>query len=140
MRRHVGLIYATNLQRTTRRNFIFYCRVNLCKVPEIQQSVIRKDVTYPISVVSIGTRYKIFVLFNFFKYFYAYQRPHFTRVFTFFFYRARGSRLSHKFCRLRSYDVLVRIKFSNESVTCNSVCESTVAVKIRLKRSSFASH
>lgn len=66
MRRHVGLIYATNVQRTTRRNVMFYCRVNLCKFPEIQQSVIRKDVTYPISVVSIVTRYKIFVLFNFF--------------------------------------------------------------------------
>lgn len=66
MRRHVGLIYAINVQRTTRRNFMFYCRVNLCKFPEIQQSVIRKDVTYPISVVSIVTRYKIFRTFYFF--------------------------------------------------------------------------
>lgn len=90
MRRHEGLIYATNVQRTTRRNFMFYCRVNLCKFPEIRQSVIRKDVTYPISVVSIVTRYKIFVLFNFFLYFYAYQRPHFTRVFTFFFIEREG--------------------------------------------------
>ena len=137
---HVGLIYAINVQRTTRRNFMFYCRVNLCKFPEIQQSVIRKDVTYPISVVSIVTLDTRFSYFLLFKYFYAYQRPHFTRVFTCFFYRARGSRSSHKFCRLRPYDVLVRIKFSNESVTCNSVCESTVAVKIRLKRSSFAFH
>lgn len=85
----------------------------------------------------LDTRFSYFLIF---LYFYAYQRPQFTRVFTFFFYRAWGSRLSHKFCRLRSYDVLVRIKFSNESVTCNSVCESTVAVKIRLKRSSFAFH
>ena len=107
MRRHVGLIYATNVQRTTRRNVMFYCRVNLCKFPEIQQSVIRKDVTYPISVVSIVTRYKIFVLHNFFYIFTRIKDP-ILRVYLIFssIERARGSRLSNKFCRLRSYDVL----------------------------------
>ena len=83
MRRHVGLIYAINVQRTTRRNFMFYWRVNLCKFPEIQLSVIRKDVTYPISVVSIVTRYKIFVLHNFFIFLRVSKTPFYACIYFF---------------------------------------------------------
>ena len=83
MQRHVGLIYAINVQRTTRRNFIFYCRVSLCKFPEIQQSVIRKDVTYSISVVSIVTRYKILVLFTFFIFLRVSKTPFYACIYFF---------------------------------------------------------
>ena len=83
MRRHVGLIYATNVQRTSRRNVMFYCRVNLCKIPEIQLSVIRKDVTYTISVVSIVTRYKIFVLHNFFIFLRVLKTPFYACIYFF---------------------------------------------------------
>lgn len=136
MRRHVGLIYATNVQRTTRRNVMFYCRVNLCKIPEIQLSVIRKDVTYTISVVSIVTRYKIFVLHNFFIFLRVSKTPFYACIYFFLLQSERVTLVT----QILPSSFLRCPKFSNESVTCNSVCESTVAVKIRLKRSSFAFH
>lgn len=107
MRRHVGLIYATNVQRTTRRNVMFYCRVNLCKFPEIQLSVIRKDVTYPISVVSIVTRYKIFVLHNFFYIFTRIKDP-ILRVYLLFSSIEREGHACHTNFAVfvNSYDVL----------------------------------
>ena len=62
---------------------MFYCRVNLCKFPEIQQSVIRKDVTYSISVVSIVTTYKILVLFTFFIFLRVSKTPFYACIYLF---------------------------------------------------------